>query len=310
MTAALRVRRPGLLTTIQDLGRPQAVGAGVTPGGAMDRFAHTAANLLVGNDRGAATLECTLTGPRLVALRQCLVAVTGADFDPRLNGEAVPMWTGIDLREGDEIGFANKRTGARTYIAVAGGVVGDRWLGSMSTNLLAARGGMKGRALATDDVVSAAIQEFPDVAGRSLAGDQRPPYGEHVLHAVVGPHANRLTPSSRHALFSTEFTLTHDSNRMGYRLEGTSLEAPGEELLSFALIPGAIQLPAGGRPIVLMADYQTAGGYPVVAVVISASMPVAAQLAPGDEVRFEEVSIEKALELRAAQRAALLSLMS
>src|SRR5207247_8769079 len=162
---------------------------------------------------------------------------------------------------------ANKRTGARTYIAVAGGVVGDRWLGSMSTNLHAGRGGMKGRALATDDVVSAAIQEFPDVAGRSLAGDQRPPYGEHVLHAVVGPHANRLTPSSRHALFSTEFTLTHDSNRMGYRLEGTSLEAPGEELLSFALIPGAIQLPAGGRPIVLMADYQTAGCYPVLALV-------------------------------------------
>jgi len=180
----------------------------------------------------------------------------------------------------------------------------------MSTNLLAARGGMKGRALATDDVLSAAIQKFPDVAGRSLAGDQRPPYGEHALHAVMGPHANRLTPASRHALFSTRFTLTRDSNRMGYRLEGTPLEAPGEELLSFALVPGAVQLPAGGRPIVLMADYQTAGGYPVVAVVISASMPVAAQLAPGDEVRFEEVSIEKALELRAAQRAALLSLMS
>ncbi|TMG11031.1 MAG: biotin-dependent carboxyltransferase [Chloroflexi bacterium] len=310
MTAALRVRQPGLLTTIQDLGRPQAVGAGVTPGGAMDRFAHAAANLLVGNDRGAATLECTLTGPRLVALRQCLVAVTGADFDPRVNGEAVPTWTGIDLREGDEIGFAGRRTGARAYIAVAGGVVGDRWLGSMSTNLLAARGGMNGRALATDDVVSAAIQEYPDVAGRSLAGDQRPPYHEHLLHAVVGPHANRLTPASRHDLFSAKFTLTHDSNRMGYRFEGASLEAPGDELLSFALIPGAVQLPAGGRPILLMADHQTAGGYPVVAVVISASMPVAAQLAPGDEVRFEEVSIAKALELRAVQRAALLSLMS
>src|SRR3989475_8632440 len=135
MTAALRVRHPGLMTTIQDLGRPPAVGAGVTPGGAMDRFAHTAANLLVGNDRGAATLECTLTGPRLVALRQCLVAVTGADFDPRVNGEAIPMWTGIDLREGDEIGFAHKRAGGRAYIAVAGGVVGDPWVRSMSTHL-------------------------------------------------------------------------------------------------------------------------------------------------------------------------------
>src|SRR2546426_3900578 len=190
MTAALRVRHPGLMTTIQDLGRPQAVGAGVTPGGAMDRFAHAAANLLVGNDRGAATLECTLTGPRLVALRQCLVAVTGADFDPRVNGEAVPTWTSIDLREGDEIGFAGRRTGARAYIAVAGGVVCDRWLRSISTNLLAARGGKKSPAPATRDVGSAANQEYSHVPGRSLARDQRPPYHEHLLHAVVGPHAN------------------------------------------------------------------------------------------------------------------------
>src|SRR2546427_8111633 len=161
MTAALRVRQPGLLTTIQDLGRPQAVGAGVTPGGAMDRFAHAAANLLVGNDRGAATLECTLTGPRLVALRQCLVAVTGADFDPRVNGEAVPTWTGIDLREGDEIGFAGRRTGARAYIAVAGGCVCDPWLGTMFAHPLAPRGGMNGPALVARGVDSAARPQYP-----------------------------------------------------------------------------------------------------------------------------------------------------
>src|SRR2546427_11003384 len=187
MTAALRVRHPGLMTTIQDLGRPQAVGAGVTPGGAMDRFAHAAANLLVGNDRGAATLECTLTGPRLVALRQCLVAVTGADFDPRVNGEAVPTWTGIDLREGDEIGFAGRRTGARAYIAVAGGGGGGRWVGSMATSLLAARGGMNWRALATDEGGSAGIPEYSHVAGRRLCG--RPPraHPQDRLHAVRGP---------------------------------------------------------------------------------------------------------------------------
>src|SRR2546430_15756789 len=251
MTAALRVRHPGLMTTIQDLGRPQAVGAAVTQAGAMDRFAHPAANLRVGNDRGAATLECTLTGPRLVALGQCLVAVTGADFDPRVNGEAVPTWTGIDLREGDEIGFAGRRTGARAYIAVAGGVVGDRWLGSMSTNLLAARGGMNGRALATDDVVSAAIQEYPDVAGRSLAGDQRPPYHEHLLHAVVGPHANRLTPASRHDLFSAKFTLTHDSNRMGYRFEGEELVARSLERCAFEAVAPAVGRVGPGEPCLL-----------------------------------------------------------
>jgi antagonist of KipI len=307
--AALRVKEPGLLSTIQDLGRPQAVAAGVTPGGAMDRFAHSAANLLIGNNRSAGTLECTLTGPRLFAERSCLVAITGADFAPRINGEEAPMWTGVAVREGDEITFAGRRSGARAYIGVAGGVVGDRWLGSLSTNLLAARGGMHGRALAVGDLVSAADQELPDEAGRSLAGDLRPQYSEHTLHAVIGPHADRLSAGARDALFGETFTLSHDSNRMGYRLEGSSLEAKGDELLSFALVAGAVQLPAGGRPILLMADHQTAGGYPVVAVVVSASMPVAAQLAPGDEVRFHEVSIETALRMRAAQLAALESLI-
>jgi antagonist of KipI len=308
MTAALRVVEPGLLSTIQDLGRPQAVAAGVTPGGAMDRFAHSVANLLVGNDRGAATLECTLTGPRLVAERPCLIAITGADFGPRINGEVVPMWTGVDVREGDEISFAGPRSGARTYMGVGGGVVGDRWLGSMSTNLLAARGGMHGRALTAGDVVSAAGQDFPDVSGRSLAADLWPRYAEHTLYATIGPHAGRLSPSSRAALFGETFTLRHDSNRMGYRLDGSPLEATGEELLSFALIAGVVQLPAGGRPILLMADHQTAGGNPVVAVVVSASMTVAAQLAPGDVVRFAEVSIEAALRMRTAQVAALESI--
>ena len=308
MTPTFLVEGPGLLTTIQDLGRPQAVAAGVTPGGAMDRFAHSAANLLVGNDRSAATLECTLTGPRLVAQRPCLVAIAGADLDPHVNGEAVPAWTGFDVREGDAISFARRRSGARAYIAVAGGIIGDRWLGSMSTDLLAARGGMHGRALMPGDLVLAATQEFPDVAGRSLAGALRPDYAEHALRAIPGPHASRLTPESRAALFGSMFALTPDSNRMGYRLEGAALQAPGEPLLSFALVPGVVQLPAGGLPILLMADHQTAGGYPVVAVVASASMPVAAQLAPGDEIRFEEISIERALELRAAQRAALDSL--
>ena len=308
MTASFRVTEGGLLTTIQDLGRPQAVSAGVTPGGAMDRFAHIAANLLVGNDRSAATLECTLTGPRLVAERACLISIAGGDLDPRINGEALPMWTGVDVRAGDEISFARRRGGARAYLAVAGGAIGDRWLGSMSTDLLAARGGMHGRPLAAGDVVFAALQEFPDIAGRSLAAERRPDYGGRILHAVLGPHASRLTPRSRDALFGAPFTLSHDSNRMGYRLEGGALEAPGEELLSFAMIPGAVQLPAGGRPILLMADHQTAGGYPVVAVVVSASMPVAAQLAPGDEFRLAEISIERALELRAAQLAAFDSL--
>ena len=310
MTPAMRVVQPGILTTIQDMGRPNAIGSGVPPGGAMDRFAHHAANLIVGNERTAATLECTLIGPRLVAERSLLVAVTGGDFELRVNGLETPMWTGVQLRAGDEVSFTSRRAGARAYIAAAGGVVGDRWLGSMSTNLMCARGGMQGRALVADDVIPAGEPSDPVAPGRHLARDLRPPYGRRTLRVIPGPHFARLQAGSRRLLFDATFTLRHDSNRMGYRLDGPSLEAVGEDVLSFGVVAGAVQLPMGGQPIVLMADHQTAGGYPVIATVASAWMPVAAQLAPGDELRFEEISIEDALGARAFQRAALESLTS
>ena len=298
------VVKPGLMTTVQDLGRPQAAASGVTPGGAMDRFAHVAANLLVGNDRSAATLECTITGPSLFAGVACVVAVTGADLEPMIGGRPIPMWTGVALAAGDQLSFGTRRSGARAYIAVAGGFVADRWLGSMSTNLLVGRGGVGGRALRRGDVLSAG-QAMWSEPGLTLAPEHRPAYADRTLRVIGGPHAGRLTPESRAALLGTAFAVSRSSNRMGYRLDGPTLEAPGQELLSFQLVAGAVQLPAGGQPILLMADHQTAGGYPVVAVVVSASLPMAAQLAPGDEIRFEEVTLERAVEMRAAQRRAL-----
>src|SRR5258705_1481610 len=147
MTAVLRVEDPGLFTTIQDLGRLNAISAGVQTGGAMDRFAHSAANLLVGNDPGQASLECTLSGPRLVADGACVVAIAGADFDPQINGVRVPSWMGLFLAPGDRLTFGARRAGARIYIAIAGGIEADRWLGASSTNVLAARGGKPGRPL-------------------------------------------------------------------------------------------------------------------------------------------------------------------
>lgn len=301
MTATFRVVRPGLLTTVQDLGRQHAIASGVSPGGAMDRFAHSAANLLAGNDRGAATLECTLRGPHLVAERACLVAVTGADLGLRIDGVEAPAWTAIAVRAGQELSFGTRRIGARAYIAVGGGVLADRWLGSLSTDLLVGRGGMHGRALVAEDVIEAAEQSDPPPSGRSLPENLRPDYADHSLRAILGPHADR-------AIFGPAFRVSPASNRMGYRLEGHNLAPSTGEILSFAVVAGAVQVPSGGRPILLMADHQTAGGYPVVAVVAGASMPAAAQLAPGDELRFEEISVEQALELRAAQRAALESL--
>jgi biotin-dependent carboxylase-like uncharacterized protein len=309
VTDVLRVRQPGLLTTVQDLGRPHAIASGVQPGGAMDRFAHSAANILAGNERSAATLECTLNGPHLVAERSCLIAIAGADFDPTVNGRAAPMWTGIFLRAGDELTFGRRQSGARTYIAVAGGVAADRWLASLSTNLMAARGGMHGRPLISGDVIATeGDPSGPAISGRELPAHVRPDYKDHTLRVIAGPHMQRLGAEGRDRLLHSDFRVSRDADRMGYRLEGAHLELTGDELLSYGLTAGALQVPSSGQPILLMADHQTAGGYPVVATVVSASMPVAAQLVPGDELRFAEITIDGAMRLRKARGEALASL--
>ena len=306
MTAALRVVTPGLFTTVQDLGRPNAIAAGVPPGGAMDRFAHRAANLLVGNPESDATLECTLSGPHLRAEHACLVAITGADLEPRVNGAAVPMWTGIFIGYGDRLEFGRRRSGGRAYIAVAGGIHADRWLGSASTNLMAARGGVGGRNLKGGDLIDVARESAgPAVSGHHLPDRLLPRYFDHTLLAIAGPHVRRLDPDGRRLLFGGGFKVGREADRMGYRLDGPKLAMSGAELLSFGLTAGAVQVPHGGQPILLMADHQTAGGYPVVATVVSASMPVAGQLVPGDELQFAEVTLEVARQMRAALAASL-----
>jgi antagonist of KipI len=305
----IRVVEPGLFTTIQDLGRPAAIAAGVPPGGAMDRFAHRAANLLAGNSPQDATLECTMSGPHLVAEDPCLIAISGADFQPRINGAPAPMWTGTFLGRGDRLTFDRRLAGARAYIAVGGGFEADRWLGSRSTSLMAGRGGMRGRSLAKGDQLSiVAERAAPAVAGRHLPPRLRPAYSERELHAMPGPHVRRLDAEGRKLLLSTAFTVSRDADRMGYRLEGPPLAMSGDELLSFGLVAGAVQVPRSGQPILLMADHQTAGGYPVVAVVISASMPIAAQLAPGDTLRFIQTTAAEASRRRLALSAALATL--
>ena len=275
----------------------------------MDRFALAAANLLVGNDEGAAALECTLRGPRLVALAPCAVAITGADLDARVNQAEAPLWTSFALRAGDALTFGTRRAGVRAYVAVAGGVIADRWLGSASTYMLVGRGGMHGRALVAGDVIARG-ESYGVEPGASLDERLRPRYGDHALAGIRGPHWSRLDTASRAAFFAEAFTVSAHSDRMGYRLDGPRLRTEGDELLSYGLVAGVIQLPGGGQPILLMADHQTAGGYPIVAALATASMPVAAQLAPGDALRFVETSIEDALAARRSQRDALLSLTS
>jgi allophanate hydrolase subunit 2 len=177
--------------------------------------------------------------------------------------------------------------------------------------MLAARGGMHGRHLMSGDVIATAgPPSGPAISGRKLTRNLLPDYSNHQLQAIAGPHIRRLGAAGRKELFGSNFEVSKDADRMGYRLEGPGLDASGDELLSFGLAAGALQVPRSGQPILLMADHQTAGGYPVVATVAGAAMPVAAQLLPGDELSFTEVSIEGALRMRKAQRAALDSLIN
>jgi len=294
----LRVEQPGMLATIQDLGRPGRRAAGVPPGGAMDRFALAASNLLVGNPEGAAALECALSGPSLTALAGCLVAVTGADFQATLNGRPMPTWESVFVAPGDRLGFAGRSWGARVYLAVAGGLTGDRWLGSVATYLLAGRGGVHGRPLKSGDVLAAAgSPPRPLIAGRELPVPLRPPYRDRPeLLTIAGPYVSRLPPKHRRALFEEDWTVSRDADRMGYRLEGPTLAIDGPDLVSFGLAMGCVQLPSSGKPILLMADGQTAGGYPVVATVARCDLPLAAQLMPGERLRFQETTVEAAQE--------------
>ncbi|TMD08590.1 MAG: biotin-dependent carboxyltransferase family protein [Chloroflexi bacterium] len=307
MEPVLRVDKPGLQTTIQDLGRGGHRAYGVPPGGAMDRFALAAANRLVGNPDGAACLECAVSGPSLVALQSCLIAVTGADFGATVNGEEMPLWTGVFLPAGERLAFAGRRAGARCYIAVAGGFGGDRWLGSLSTYQLVGRGGLGGRPLKAGDLLQpAAAPPHPQVAGRHLAEPLRPAYASAPrLAAVRGPHFDRLSRPARTVLWKTEFEVGKDSDRMGYRLEGQTLEAGGRDILSIGLAMGAVQLPPGGNPILLMADHQSAGGYPVILGLGRADIVLAAQLLPGEHVSFTETSVLRAQDAWRGLRAGL-----
>ena len=272
----------------------------------MDRFAMAAANRLVGNPETAAGLEFALSGPTLLAVEPCLVAATGADLGLCVNGEELPNWTGIYLSVGDRLSFSGRRSGARGYLAVAGGLGGDRWLGSYSTYMLVGRGGF-GRALrAGDSLALVAEPPRPAIAGRHLSSRLRPPYSrEATLRAIPGPHFSRVERSSRMALWKSPFEVSRDSDRMGYRLLGNEIASTGRDILSLGLTMGAVQLPSSGQPILLMSDHQTAGGYPVILGVTRADLSLAAQLLPGDAVTFQEATVAAGQEAWRRLRAAL-----
>ena len=284
----IRVMEPGLLTTVQDRGRWGSQDLGVPVAGPMDSVSHRLANLLVGNQPDCATLEATLVGPEVEFLADATFAVAGAQFELRLDTRPVPATTVCRAGRGSRLRFGRSGAGARAYLAVSGGIDVPLVLGSRSTDLASGLGGLGGRPLRGGDQLAVGR-----VTGRGTA--RRPdgvpfdlPRGGATLRVMPGPDQGRFTPDAVERLTRARFTLEPESNRMGYRLRGPSLElAETRPLLSRATPVGTVQVPPSGQPILLMADRQTTGGYAQIATVVSADLPVAGQLAPGDWIAFE-----------------------
>jgi antagonist of KipI len=309
----MKILAPGLLTTVQDLGRVGFAKQGVSPSGAMDGNALRAVNLLVGNDEDAAGLEITSGGVSLELRERALVAIGGADLSPGISGVTLPSWRAIYVQDGSVVEFGEPRKGWRAYFAVAGGIDVPRVMGSRSTYLRARIGGLDGRPLHAGDILARgrpgaaaerAMAESPSILGplpfaltdRVLMRPERL-YRSGPIRFVPGPHWDMMDVADRKAFVTHSFEISTRSDRMGYRLAGRELRsAKGAELISTAVLTGTVQVPPGGEPIVLLADRQTTGGYPMVAQVIKADLGAVAQLRPGDEIRFVEIAIDDAHE--------------
>lgn len=301
MSAALRVLS-SFLASVQDTGRPGAQRYGVPIGGAMDALALQAANRLVGNPADAAGLEITAGATAVELLRPLLLAVAGADLGAELDGAALPLWRAVYARKGALLRFHRRRErwGARAYLALAGGVEAPVLLGSRGTNVAGGFGGPAGRPLRPGDIIDA--PELPGdplrLAGSGWPTAARPHYRpEPVLRAITGPHAQGFVGGAA-ALECDIFSVSDDISRIGYRLRGQALRYDGPPVDSLGVVPGALQVPPNGQPILLMAEAQTVGGYPIAAVVIGPDLPLAAQLLPHDTLRFRLIERAEALDAR------------
>ncbi|MEF2965758.1 biotin-dependent carboxyltransferase family protein [Paenibacillus sp. M1] len=310
---SLIVNKPGLLTTVQDLGRFGLQKYGVIAGGAMDPFALRIANLLVGNDDNAAGLEITLLGPELVFAETALISVCGGDLSPKLDGRPLPLWRTVLAPKGSVLTFGRMVRGCRAYLAVSGGIAVPARMNSRSTYLRAAIGGHEGRALRKGDrlpfgaktlrglnllgrLAREAVTEAGAVSPWAVAPSLLPAYAPNPeLRVLAGTEMELFDEQSLERFFSEPYEVLPQSDRMGYRLTGSELHLrERKEMISSAVTFGTVQVPADGRPIVLMADRQTTGGYPKIAQVATADLPLLAQTNLGAKVSFRLISLEAA----------------
>ncbi|MEB2337122.1 MAG: biotin-dependent carboxyltransferase family protein [Nitrospirales bacterium] len=305
----IHVLRPGLLTTVQDLGRFGYQRFGVSVSGAMDRWALAVGNRLVGNPDHTAGLEITLQGPELLFEQTLAIAITGADLSPTCDGHPLPLWTRLTLPAGSRLQFGRRRHGARAYLTVRGGIESPLMLGSRSTHLRSGLGGPAGRALQKWDrlMVGKAGKRLGSLEGQSLPDFLRPSYSTApTLRVIPGPQAECFPPETFRLLAEQPYRITADSDRMGYRLQGQALPPRDPtDIVSDAVTCGAIQVPADQQPILLMADCQPTGGYAKLATLAGIDRSLAAQVLPGDHLSFVVIRAHEAIVLARAAHAKL-----
>jgi biotin-dependent carboxylase-like uncharacterized protein len=290
-----RVLKPGLFTAVQDLGRYGYLKYGVPISGAMDTFSLVAANLLVANNPSDACLEVTLIGPEVQALKQTQIAITGGSISTKINDHDVPMWQTLNVQEDDVISFGKLGDGCRAYISIRGGIETSLVLGSRSTYVRGGFGGINGRQLKAGDLIEGFYVPRLKL-GYSMPEELVPQFtGKFTVNVILGPQVDMFTEKGISTFLSNPYKVTFEADRMGYRLEGPTIEHKEKvDIVSDALLPGAVQVPKNGKPIIIIRDAQTTGGYPKIAVAITPDVSSLGQAKPNDVIEFSQITVNQA----------------
>lgn len=292
---SMKVVKAGLCTTIQDIGRIGYQQYGVPVSGVMDEFAFRVANFLVEADENNAVLEIPYLGPTLEFDFDITIAITGANLSPKINGQDIAMWKSINIRKGDVLTFSTIRSGARAYLAFSAEIDVPFVNGSKSTLLKSRLGGFEGRQLKIGDILNFKNPKL--VAKRKiLASKYIPEYLKNEeIRVVLGPQDDYFTEKGINTFLNSEYEVTKEADRMGMRLEGEAIEHKNKaDIISDAAVFGSIQVPGNGKPIILLADRQTTGGYTKIATVIKAELPKLAQMTTGNKIKFRKITVEEA----------------
>lgn len=309
----IKVVKAGMLTTLQDLGRYGLQRYGMPVSGAMDSYALHLGNRILGNPDNEAAIECTLLGPTIYFEQGQLIAITGADLSPTIDGNPLPMWKPVPVEAGSLISFGRRNFGCRAYICFQGGLDIPEILGSRSTYSKGQIGGWKGRSLQEGDKIAFRRYYVGKEEAFHWAVDPNlyPDLATTVIRVMEGPQFAGFESEAQKSFFSDVFTISNNSDRMGYRLTSKPLRLTAQkELLSTAVTFGSIQVPPDGNPIILMADHPTTGGYPLIAQVATIDLPLLAQKGPNDHISFERISLDEAHNLLKKQHAQLKKLKS